>query len=374
MTFRVLFLLTGLAAAAGAQTVVSDDATLHRTLREAKPGQTIRIAPGTYAGGLYAEVQGTKDRPITLEAADPSNPPLIKGGGNGIQLARASYITVRHLRLQGATDNGINIDDGGTDTRAVGIVIEGLVVEDVGAKGNHDGIKLSGLKGFTVRDCTVVGWGGNAIDLVGCSDGVIERCTVRGKDGFEQATGPQLKGGTSNVAIRDCLFDHAGERAVNAGGSTGLQFFRPKDAGYEARDLTIENNVFIGSTAPIAFVGVDGAVFRHSTIIDPDKWVMRILQETVGERFAPCRNVVFERNLVVYGKGVRVAVNIGPNTAPDTFKFVENWWYCPDAPVGKPSLPTKESNGVYGKDPKVTKTRDGWIETKEDYGAKRPSP
>jgi hypothetical protein len=153
-----------------------------------------------------------------------------------------------------------------------------------------------------------------------------------------------------------------------------LKFFRPKDASYEAKDLTIENNVFIGGQTPVAFVGIDGAVFRHNTMVDPEKWVMRILQETVGERFAPCRNVTFERNLIVYTKAVNVAVNIGPDTAPETFKFAENWWYCTDAPASKPSLPTAEKDGVYGKDPKVTKAKDGWIETYEVYGAKRPSP
>jgi hypothetical protein len=88
---------------------------------------------------------------------------------------------------------------------------------------------------------------------------------------------------------------------------------------------------------------------------------MRILQETTGDRFAPCRNVMFERNLIVYTKAVHVTVNIGPNTAPETFKFADNWWYCSDAPASKPSLPTEEKNGVYGKDPKVKTEKDGWI-------------
>jgi nitrous oxidase accessory protein NosD len=193
MTLRFLLLAVICATTAAAQTVVSDDASLRRALRGAKPGDNLRIAPGTYSGSLYAEIQGTKERRIVVEAADPANPPLIKGGGNGMQLARATYVTVLNLHFRGAADNGINIDDGGTDTRAIGIVVEGLVVEDIGPKGNHDGIKLSGLKDFAVRDCTVAGWGGNAIDLVGCSDGVIERCTVRGKDGLEQRTATQRR-------------------------------------------------------------------------------------------------------------------------------------------------------------------------------------
>ena len=373
MIGRVWILTFFLATTSVAQTV-SDDASLRRTLRDAKPGDTIRIAPGNYAGGLYGEPKGTKDRRITIEAADAKNPPLLKGGANGMHLAGASYVTVRNLRLTGATGNGINIDDGGTDTRAAGVILEGLVVEDVGPKGNNDGIKLSGLIDFAVRDCTVAGWGGNAIDLVGCSEGVIERCTVRGKPGFDQATGPQLKGGSSNVIIRHCLFDHAGERAINAGGSTGLPFFRPKDAGYEAKDLTIEHNLFLGSLSPVAFVGVDGGVFRHNTIVEPDKWVFRILQETKGDRFAPCRNVTIERNLIIYTRAVRTAVNIGPDTQPASFKFIENWWYCSDAPTNRPQLPAEEKDGVYGKDPKVTKDRNGWMNPTSadaaEFGAK----
>ena len=369
MTARVWIVALLLATATSAQTV-SDDASLRKALRDAKPGDTIRIAAGNYTGGLYGELKGAKDRRITIEAVDAKNPPLIKGGANGMHLAGASYVTVRNLRLTGATGNGINIDDGGTDTRAAGVILEGLVVEDVGPKGNNDGIKLSGLVDFAVRDCTVAGWGGNAIDLVGCSEGVIERCTVRGKPGFDQATGPQIKGGSSNVTIRHCLFDHAGERAVNAGGSTGLAYFRPKDATYEAKNITIEHNLFLGGQTPVAFVGIDGGTFRNNTIINPDKWVMRILQETKGERFNPCRDVTVEKNLIIYKRAdVRNTVNVGPDTEPESFKFADNWWYCTDQPKSRPQLPSIERAGNYGKDPKVKEGAAGWIApTLEDAG------
>ena len=129
--------------------------------------------------------------------------------------------------------------------------------------GNRDAIKLSGVVEFTVRDCVFEGWGGSAIDMVGCHDGLIERCRLQGVEGCSQDTGIQCKGGTSRITIRGCTLLDAGQRAINVGGSTGLEFFRPADADAEARAITVEGCRFRGSDAPIAFVGVDGAVVRR---------------------------------------------------------------------------------------------------------------
>jgi hypothetical protein len=300
---------------------------------------------------------------------------VFDGGGTCLHLTKSAYVTLRHLKMRGASGNGLNIDDGGTITEpAVGIVLEHIDVQDIGPVGNCDGIKMSGVRNFTVRNCFVSGWGGNAIDLVGCADGVIERCVVRGKKGFDAATGPQLKGGTSKVTIRGCLFDHAGGRPVNAGGSTGLAYFRPADAAYEAKDLTIENNVFVGGQAAVAFVGVDKAVFRRNTIVEPEKWVLRILQESRDERFAKCRNVTFERNLIVYARArVATVANVGPGTQPETFAFCENWWWCLDKPADRPDLPVAEKDAIYGRDPRLSFNDQGWPtpadETAKGYGA-----
>jgi hypothetical protein len=358
---RLLPLLAVLASGAAAADVnVAADAPLRAALRDARPGTTIRVAPGTYAGGLFVkDTSGTAGAPITIEAADSADPPTFEGGPNGVQLSGCSHVVLRNLRFRGQTGNGLNIDDGGRpESPPAGISLERIHVSDVGPRGNRDGIKLSGLKGFRVADCTVEGWGGGAIDMVGCHDGVIERCTFRGKDGFEQSTGPQLKGGTSNVTIRRCDFFDAGSRGVNVGGSTGLPYFRPPDATWEAKAITIEDCRFVGSDAPVAFVGVDGATFRHNTIVRPRRWVLRILQESQEPRFARTRDVAFERNLIVYRRAdVATHVNLGTsgNPAADTFRFTENWWYCADAPdQSKPDLPTIEKGGVYGRDPKVT--------------------
>lgn len=345
-------------AATGPVTTARNSDELQRALAQARPGARILLAPGRYRGGLYAaNVQGAPGRPIVVAAADPKQPPVIEGGANGIQLSDAAYLELRGITFTGATGNGLNIDDGGSfGTPAHHIVLRDLTVTNVGPRGNRDGIKLSGVDDFRVENCRLSMWGdgGSGIDMVGCHRGLILGCVFRHRD-EAPANGVQAKGGTSEVTVRRCRFEHSGQRAVNLGGSTGLQFFRPKPQGYEGKDLTVEGCTFIGSGAPFAFVGVDGATARFNTVYRPQRWVLRILQETTAPGFVPSRGGVFTDNLVLFRTNeVATTVNIGPNTAPQTFRFARNWWYALDAPGrSAPSLPTRETNGVVGRDPKL---------------------
>lgn len=373
-----LFLWLCQAVPAAGVVEVNDDDALRTALSRAAPGTVIRIAPGRYQPGVFAAgLKGAPDRPIVIEGADPSRPPLFEGGKVAWQLSDCEHLTLRHIAVRGQQANGINIDDGGSlDTPTRHLVLEGIHVSDVGPQGNFDGIKLSGVDDFTVRDCTVEGWGGQAIDMVGCHRGVIEGCTFRGKEGFSQSAGPQTKGGSSQIAIRRCLFLDAGGRAVNLGGSTGPAYFRPRGALYEARDICVEACVFVGSQAPLAFVGVDGAVVRYNTIYRPKKWVLRILQETTEPGFAPCRNGRFEHNLIVFRRAdVQIHVNIGPHTRPDTFMFGDNFWFCEDRPdASRPELPVAESGGVYGVDPRLKPSEEGGFRPENPQAAKFGAP
>lgn len=335
---------------------VNDDASLRAALGEARPGTRVVIAPGRYRPGIYATLVGTQKAPIILEGADPKNPPVFEGGSEAIHLSDSAYVTLRDLACRGQTGNGINIDDGGTfDTPAHHVVLERIRVSEVGPRGNFDAIKLSGLDDFVVRDCEIDGWGGQGVDMVGCHRGLIEGCTFRGREDFSQHTGPQTKGGSSDVVIRRCTFIDAGARCVQLGGSTDFKVLRPPGARYEARNITVEGCRFIGGEAPVTFVGVDGAVVRYNTFYLPKKWLLRILQETVAEGFPPCRNGRFEHNLIVFrGDALQPAVNIGPNTAPETFVFRHNLWFREDRPAAsRVELPTAEQGGVYGQNPRL---------------------
>ena len=335
--------------------VVSTVPELRSAASRAKPGTAILVAPGTYESGVFLEnLHGTEGQAIVIRSQNPKSPAVFKGS---IQLSSVSYVDLIFLRIEGAKTNGLNIDDGGkVDKPSHHITIRNLQVMDL-PKGNHDGIKLSGVQDFRAENCHVERWGGSGVDMVGCHRGIIVNCSFR--DGGD--SGVQGKGGTSEVVVRQCRFLNYGQRGVNLGGSTGMEFFRPPVASmgaakYEARNLKVEGCTFIGGVSPVAFVGVDGAEFSFNTIVNPERWAVRILQETRAEGFVPCRNGLVADNLIVYS-GLESArlVNIGDATSPQTFKFNRNWWYRSDAPDrSKPNLPVTEAGGTYGVDPKVT--------------------
>jgi hypothetical protein len=364
---KTLFVILAWAASssiciARAEVTVRTEAEFRQAVAQAKPGSRILIAPGEYRGGFYfSNLRGEPNQPIVIAAADPKNPPVIKGGGNGMQISKPAWIELRDLVFIGARGNGLNIDDGGVfDTPAHHIVLRGLKISDVGPEGNRDGIKISGIVDFTIEGCTIERWGtggGSGIDMVGCHRGLIQSNVFRHTDTVG-STGVQAKGGTSRIVIRHNRFENAGGRGVNIGGSTDLNVFRPPlqpgTEHYEAKDIRVEGNTFIGGGAPVAFVGVDGAVVRFNTIYRPNRWALRILQETRLPGFVPSRNGEFTDNIVVFhsSEWAQGGVNLSSHTAPETFTFARNWWYCIDHPErSRPSLPVPEREGVYGQAP-----------------------
>jgi hypothetical protein len=337
---------------------VSSRDELARALSEAKPGTTILVAPGKYRGGFSAgKLTGTKDAPIVVAGADPKDPPVIEGGGSGLHLSSPAYLELRDMIVEKANGNGINIDDGGSsETPAHDVVLKNVVIRDVGPGGNRDGLKLSGVNDFRVEGCHIERWGssGSAIDMVGCQRGIVRGCTF--KEGADQANGVQAKGGSNQIVVARCRFENAGGRAINIGGSTGLDYFRPKVADFEAKDITVQDCEIIGGMSAIAFVGCDGALVEHNTIYCPTRWALRILQENTDPRFVPSRKGAFRKNLVVFrASDIRQMVNSGPGTAPETFEFGGNQWHALDTKADTQRLlrlPAKETGGIYDRAPR----------------------
>jgi hypothetical protein len=348
LRFLLFLYLATTCFAQAADIIVRDAASLRAALRGLKPGRTLKISPGEYPGGH--SVSGIER--LTIEALDPKQAPVFKGGKTGFQFSRCPQLTLRHLRISGQSVNGLNLDDGGDLAHPVtGITLDHIEVSDIGPTDNHDAIKCSGLDQATIRDCTITGWGGQGIDFVGCHRSLITGCRLIGKQGFSASAGIQLKGGTSDIIVEKCHFTNAGERPINLGGSTGLPYFRPQGARHEAARLIVRNNTIEGSPCAAAFVGVDGAEFVSNTVRYPGKWIFRILQETQLPGFAPCRNVLIKDNRITFLRSqVQTDINIGGGTAPETFRFENNHWLAEDKPqASKPRLPVAEKDGVYGQ-------------------------
>lgn len=375
-----VFLMAAIVLAEDECIVVESRDELIKAVAEAKPGTTISIAPGVYDGGIsFDGPRGSKDRPIVITGADADQPPVFSGADFGWHMADPEFVELRNLVFEKTRDNGLNIDDGGTyQTPARGVVLRRIHVRDIGSGGNHDGIKLSGVDDFRVEDCTVDRWGerGSAIDMVGCHGGSISHCAFG--EGAAEANGVQMKGGSSGITLSNCRFENSGGRAVNLGGNTGLEYFRPAAQVYEAKEIVVEDCVFIGSMAAVAFVGVDGAIVRHNIFYRPKRWLLRILQENQREEFVPCRNGKFTRNIVVFhAEELATAVNVGPKTAPGTFEFAENFWYAIGAAESTRravKLPTVERDSLYGEDPGFVDEDHGDFSLRPDSAAREYGP
>jgi hypothetical protein len=349
---------------AGDGSAAAPYATIAHAAGQASPGAAIRVHAGTYAGGTFITgLAGTAQGPIWIGGVPGEVRPLIQGGTEGLHLIRPRYVVVHDLEVGGASGNGINCDDGGeyaNPEAARFVVFRGLNIHDIGGTGNQDGLKLSGLNDFWVLDSAFARTGGagsgSGIDHVGCHRGLVARCR------FEQMSGNavQCKGGSENLEVRACWIVGGGQRAVNAGGSTGLEFFRPPPStiqpNFEARDIRIVSNVIIGGNTPFAFVGCVGCAATGNTIVDPTQWLARILQETTSSgpyQFLPCSDNTVRNNIFWFTRGqISTYVNIGPNTAPATFVFDRNHWFAHDNPgASAPSLPAPETGQIAGLDP-----------------------
>jgi len=339
-------------------------ASIRRAAEEAGPGTAVVVHSGTYSGGQYlADVRGTAAAPIWIGGAAGEPPPRIEGGSQALQLVRPRYLVLHDLEIRGQEQNGINCDDGGAygDAEAARwVVFERIAVQDVGSGGNQDCLKLSGLNDFWVLDSHFArcggGGSGSGVDCVGCHRGLIAGCRFASNAG----NAIQCKGGASDIDILRNRLDDPGQRGVNMGGSTGFDFFRPPlqpdGLNAEARRIRVQANVIVGGHAAVAFVGCVDCLAAHNTIVDPEGWVLRILQETTsrdGYSFAACSENAFYNNLVVFDRQrLSRAVNIGPDTAPETFSFSHNLWYAHDEPAASaPDLPVDETAGLSGQDP-----------------------
>ncbi|GEM_PF-668083 len=336
--------------------------TIARALQDSRPGSAIRLRPGVYSGDTFvAKIAGASNAPIWL-GGEPGEPrPVIRGGNTGIHLSRVRWLVLENLEVVGATGNGINCDDGGdfADPEATRhVLFRNLAIRNIGAGGNQDGLKLSGVFDYFVLDCEFarMSAGGSGIDHVGCHHGLIARCLFT--DNGSNAV--QCKGGSEDIEIRSNRFLNGGERAINIGGSTGFTFFRPplsqSSPNFEAKNIRVIANLFRGSDAPIAFVGAVDSIVANNTIVEPNRWIVRILQETVssgGYTFQPCGRNQFVNNLIYFTRSrISTHVNIGGNTDPGSFQFANNLWFAVDQPEqSRPSLPSVEQNGRYGLNP-----------------------
>ena len=318
MKYFIIILIFALSYFAQSKTLFIGEHYEYSSLQEAaplaEPGDTLLLIDEVLKPNNYISyLQGTEDKPIYIVGATNTN--SFWGGAVAFQISNARYLIFSGIWFGNQTLNGVNIDDGGDfSTPSTNIIFDDCHWTKLDANGNNDMLKLSGVDEFIIRNCsfTDCSEGGSQIDMVGCHRGLIEDCHFDG--GGSNCI--QAKGGSSKLAIRRNLFVDGGQRAINIGGSTGLQYFRPLGVNYEATEIAAYANVFVFGTTAFAFVGATESTFINNTVLLPHKWAFRILQENISEGMLPCGNNVVANNIFsLEPESATYPVNIGPNVS-----------------------------------------------------------
>jgi len=347
--FLTVFSLTAVTLEVG-QSYPYDN--LRAAANDASPGDTILFHEGIYSGDQYvADLQGEQHSWIYILSA-PNENVVIDSSTQAWHFPEGVYLYISGFTFQHQSGNGVNVDDGSSyETPAHHITFDHCIFKDMAATGNNDQLKMSGVDTFTIQNCTFKNGsaGGSGIDFVGCHNGTITQCVFENQG----ANAIQAKGGSQYITIHRNLFKNGGQRSINLGGSTGLDYFRPDTAHFEAADLNVYSNIFIGSYAPIAYVGCVNVKVINNTIYKPDHWVIRILQETVDPNwFHECGDNIFRNNIIYLGNSIATECNVGPNTRPETFIFSNNLWYhFENSSWNGPSLPVTDDNNIIQQDP-----------------------
>ena len=302
--------------------------TIGAAIAQATAGTRIRIAAGTYGAiGTYSNLRGSATAPIAL-VGDGAVVIDTARSAQALHLIDPRYVVIEGITVQNTAPHGINIDDGGSyNTPAEYIVLRNVTFRDIGTGGNNDCLKLSGVDRFYIEGSAFSGCNqGEAIDMVGCHDGVI----AGNQFSNLPVNGVQTKGGSADVLIHGNRFNDIVQRSINAGGSTGATFYRPSNTTHEAARIQMIANIFERSgNTPVAFVGCDTCVFANNTIVEPGTYLARILEENTT--LGPSANGYFINNIVLLNSiGRGAVVNVGGNTQPTTYTFGSNLWFSLD--------------------------------------------
>ncbi|HEV7555959.1 MAG TPA: hypothetical protein VGO00_10910, partial [Kofleriaceae bacterium] len=321
--------------------------SLSFALGTAHPGDRISLAAGTYGGSMLNQVHGTATAPIWIEG--PTSAPRAVFTGT-MQLVQPQYVVIRHVDFANIAGSALAIDDGGDRTE---VVAHHIAIDDVtGTQIGQRVFLLTGVSNVAITRSSAIS-SANGILLVGCHHVEVSRFTASALTNIAAETA----GGSDDVEIRQSKFTTAGLRAVWIGGNSLETEFRPPlvnaTGNYEAANIRVFDNVIntaSGGTAIACSLCTSSAIAANY-IYGQYSYIVRLIDEhgpVGGFSFVASGGIRMADNAMeVTGDPYGFRVETGTDGSQCT--FANNLWYEVDAPANSmPTLPTPESNGIYG--------------------------
>ncbi|WP_112246945.1 right-handed parallel beta-helix repeat-containing protein [Kribbella monticola] len=297
-----LLLATALPAipAQAATVNVSTAAQLKTALTNAKAGDTIKLADGTYSGNFKTTVSGTSSAPITLTGS--AKAVLTASGGYGLHLNGASYWQVQGITVTGG-QKGIMIDS------ATRVTIDGVTVHGLDMEGVH--FRNSSSYG-TIRNSTIYDTGNDGRGMgegvyVGSAGGTSDKSdhvqildNTIGPDVGGEAV--DLKEGTTGGRVAGNSFDGRGLTGANYDDS----WVDVKGNNYVIENNTGKNTTNNGYETHTQQSGWGcGTVFRnnHSDLTGatgPGRYAFNITNYNASS----CKVTIDNSNTITGGRGL----------------------------------------------------------------------
>jgi hypothetical protein len=312
------------------RTVTVDPAapgSLEAAFAEARPGDLIRLLPGTHVAGgsLVLRESGTRRQWIQVVAANPAQRPVVDLAAAGELRISASFVLLEGVDIRNGGGNNLHIAPENTSIHD--IVVRSTVIHDLASgpgaaiKVNRNNPEGAGVDRVYLEDNDVSESLDNAvIDGVG-----VSRAVARGNhihDNDPGSHGIFFKGGSSRILIEGNLIDGIrGNAALQLGGNTGPGFFDPAHAGWEGVHQVARNNLIADfDDSAVEIRGVKQAAVLHNTVVTQTSFaVFRLSQgNTDGGGAVGNDDIIVANNLIVgTGGDPQYARNDGGATSID---------------------------------------------------------
>jgi parallel beta-helix repeat protein len=159
--------------------------TISHALRQARPGDTVQLAAGTYNASTGEQFPLVIPSGVTLRGDEASEGKSVQivGGGNYLSRTFAGQNVTIAIANPNAIVSGITVTN--PNTRGTGLWIEGAdpTIRFSVFRGSHrDGVFVTGTSNPTIHNCVFVDNGGNGMAITRSSGGEI-------RDSWFQSTG-----------------------------------------------------------------------------------------------------------------------------------------------------------------------------------------
>lgn len=344
--------------------------SIQDAIKKAVPGTIIAVKAGEYVGNLNIPrtVSGTDDKPITIVSIDgpqaahiiadnPAKAAIVGGGTENVTI-QGFWVTGGYNGIQ-FSQNGYDFTDMIKNITIVDNFIEGM---------NKDGIKVNTGDNVSVINNQIGGGNDNSIDFMQIQGGVISGNSVYDNHGTSASI--LVKGGSSDVVVSGNYVVGGRADGISIGGWTGTDLdFRPGTEGFQASNITVENNVVVNpGRRPLAFYGAVDSTATNNNLQVREQYYTAVSVSSGNETqygSAQSQNITITDNLFnredrllsVYDESANVTFENNNNTslmdmvAGSTLRFDPTAHTTDDATKGEDQAETPVTDTPPGDTP-----------------------